>query len=354
MQAIPTAAVWPEARFIHIVRDGRGVVATGSTLPRDHAATQCTRAGGGRHRGFVGPVGRCADAAGGQLGPGRYLAFATMTRWTTPDDGSTLARTPRRGEPSRLRGCPRGGPASRRLATGSVGIRDRNDRGRAPVAATSPDGAGSQRIRRHQRTAWRTGWLPQRLQQTRPRPVACSRVASGPGHPEAVGWLEDPVHRGSLFGLMNLQPGRDPDHAARPGPSSRPAVCLRSGGCPGRRDAMSAPILLVVVPGDLSPVLATALACILTSTCVTWSQSTGSMRSLDGHTRARVHSDKMPWDTGSTGWMPVAHQLNAVTRGGSVAPSGAATTCARPAGSLAQCPWCGWGRTPRTADAGAG
>ena len=217
------AAVWPEARFIHIVRDGRGVVASWiHTWPRDHAWRRSARvpAVADIAGSWARSVDR-ADAAGGQLGPGRYLAFryddllddplTTGRRWlellgeeSHPDFEAALAEVSRRGD------WRRDLSASETATIEAV----------PAVAATL--------------TRW--GWQPEADPETPADRVedwvAAAETAADeatarrawlrvlrldPGHPAAVGWLmKTQVHRGeSLFGLMNLQPGRDPDHAAR-------------------------------------------------------------------------------------------------------------------------------------------
>lgn len=218
---VPTlAAVWPEARFIHIVRDGRGVVASWlHTWPRDHAWRRSAR---------VPPVADiaaswsravdAADAAGARLGPERFLAFryddllddpvTTGRRWlgllgeeSHPDFEAALAEVSRRGN-------------------------WRRDLSAAETAAVEAAAAA---------TLSRWGWAAEVDPETPPDTVegwvataeaaedeAAARRAwlrvlrLDPGHPGAVGWLmRTQAHRGeSLFALMNLQPGRSDDHAA--------------------------------------------------------------------------------------------------------------------------------------------
>ena len=82
---------------------------------------------------------------------------------------------------------------------------------------------------------------------------------------------------------------------------------------------MSGPILLVVVPDGLAPVLATALS-LHPELQLRDGVALGRLHAaLDAHTRARVHSDKMPWDTASD-WVDelVAAQLREVTQAGAV------------------------------------
>jgi hypothetical protein len=84
---------------------------------------------------------------------------------------------------------------------------------------------------------------------------------------------------------------------------------------------MKRPILLVVVPDGLAPVLGTALS-LHPELQLRDGVAVGRLHAaLDAHTRARVHSDKMPWDAGSD-WVDelVAAQLGTVTRGGEARP----------------------------------
>lgn len=221
---IPTlAAVWPQARFIHIVRDGRGVVASWlHTWPRDHAWRRSAR---------VPTVDRIAtswahsvdtaDTAGARLGPERYLAFryddllddpmATGRRWLAllgeeshPDFEAALAEVSRRGDWRR--------DLSAAETATIEGV---------PTAAA---------------TLARWGWTPEAAPDTPPDTVAAwvdhAEAATDegaarrawlrvlrldPGHPGAVAWLmRTQAHRGeSLFGLMNLQRGRTADHASK-------------------------------------------------------------------------------------------------------------------------------------------
>lgn len=221
---IPTlAAVWPEARFIHVVRDGRGVVASWlHTWPRDHAWRRSPRvptvetiAAAWAHSADT------ADAAGQRLGPSRYLAFryddllsdpvATGRRWLAllgedshPAFDAALAQVSRRGD-------------------------WRRDLSAAETATVEAQPAAAATLAR-----W--GWQPEADPRTPPDRVegwvARAEAAGGegearrawlrvlrldPGHPGAVAWLmRTQAGRGeSLFALMNLAPGRSPDHAAQ-------------------------------------------------------------------------------------------------------------------------------------------
>lgn len=221
---IPTlAAVWPRARFIHIVRDGRGVVASWlHTWPRDHAWRRSAR---------VPSVDRIAtswahsvdtaDAAGARLGPERYLAFryddllddpmATGRRWLAllgeeshPDFEAALGQVSRRGdwrrdlsmaETATIEGVPTAAATLARWGWEAEADPDTPpDRVDDWVSAAESAGDAA--------TA-RRAWL---------------RVLRlDPGHPGAVAWLmRTQAHRGeSLFALMNLQHGRTTDHASQ-------------------------------------------------------------------------------------------------------------------------------------------
>jgi hypothetical protein len=221
---VPTlAAVWPEARFIHIVRDGRGVVASWlHTWPRDHAWRRSARvpavetiAASWAHSVDT------ADAAGAQLGPGRFHAFryddllddpmATGRRWlqllgedSHPDFEAALAQVSRRGD-------------------------WRRDLSKAETAAVEAEPKAAATLARW---GWEqeapsdvppdtvADWVARA--EAEPDPGAARRawlrvLRLDPGHPGAVAWLmRTQAGRGeSLFALMNLRPGRSEAHAAR-------------------------------------------------------------------------------------------------------------------------------------------
>ena len=222
-QVSALAAVWPGARFLHIVRDGRGVVASRlHTWPRDHAWRRGPRTPtpAGMAQAWARSVD-AADTAGRALGPERYLAFryddllddplATGRRWlpllgeeSTPEFETALSEVQRRGD-------------------------WRRDLSLAETAAVEeqPDAAA---------TLARWGWHPEAPRETAPdTPEHWVDIAAAaddesaarrawlrvlrldPGHPEAVAWLmRSQRERGeSLFALMNLDPARSPDHQAR-------------------------------------------------------------------------------------------------------------------------------------------
>lgn len=217
------AAVWPDARIIHIVRDGRGVVASWlHTWPRDHAWRRGNRVPPVPDiaRGWSESVD-AAHEAGQRLGPGRYLAIRY-------DD---LLEDPL-------------GTGDRLLAL--LG-EDRTDSFTAALAEVSPRGdwrrdlsaaelASIETEPRAAATLARWGWALEAppdppsdsADDWADRARAAATVAEArrawlrvlridPGNPDAVSALmTTDRHRGeSLFALMNLVPGRLPDAAER-------------------------------------------------------------------------------------------------------------------------------------------
>lgn len=221
---IPTlAAVWPQARFIHIVRDGRGVVASWlHTWPREYAWRRSARVPGidAIAASWARSVD-AADAAGTRLGPERFHAFryddllddpvATGRRWLAllgevshPAFEAALAEVSRRGDWRRdLSLAETAAVEAVPAAAATLARWGWTAEAPAEVPADTVEDAIAQAEGTADEAAARRAWL---------------RVLRlDPGHPDAVAWLmRTQATRGeSLFALMNLQPGRMADHRGR-------------------------------------------------------------------------------------------------------------------------------------------